>query len=292
MNVYFLPSFIEDLKEFDGAHFARRVLAQVFDERGKFRIGQNDHRFHGIDNAWIRYISRGHTSYRMIYIRSEKNIYLYRTGNHSIEENLVAPNEYLNNVGVGTLMPTRQKIGIDDIDLGALLQNANPNFLRSEVGKHFHVGHHSITMITPFYSKGLFSSFHIFGKFLDKSIEEDTYISLITLPPVDQDFKFFDELEARGIFVYFYNTLHTKLYLFDVKKETLNRYNRDEIKNAAILGSSNLTESGFAFENCVFNEELCYRAPEYKFQDFMQYSEFLVSRSVDLNSFKMRARRF
>src|SRR5687768_10185319 len=96
MKLFIAPQLLEDLRSADDPRFVRRVLTQILDEAGEFRKGQNDHRYHGIENAWIRYVSRGKTQYRLIYILNGDSVYLYRAGLHSIEENLAAPRDLAN----------------------------------------------------------------------------------------------------------------------------------------------------------------------------------------------------
>ena len=303
MDILFLPSIIEDIKTFDDPAFAKRLFNQVFDSSGNFRPGQNDHRYDDIDDAWIRYISRGATQYRLIYIQKGDKVYLYRAGNHSVENNLSEPSSFATGISAGTAFTPSITSSITSDDFGVLLPNTNPTFIHSTcgleptmlktlVGSLYHVGHHDIVLVSPFYSMDIFSSFKPFGNFLDRCVEEGTNVIFVTCPPKDNDFCFFDELEARDILVYFCKNLHTKLYLFNVDEATLTYYNRSEIKKTAIVGSSNLTEKGFAFEGTNFNEELCYRAPECKFTELQQYSTYLINHSIDLRSYKNRARRY
>ena len=56
------------------------MLSKVLGRDGSFRLDRDDHRFHGIEDAWIRVVSRGNTAYRVIYIRRGRDVYLYRAG--------------------------------------------------------------------------------------------------------------------------------------------------------------------------------------------------------------------
>ena len=91
MPVFLLPDFITDLQEHNAAHFARRVLQKTILPDGNFRPDSDDHRYHGIDDAWIRYVSRRRTAYRVIFLRRGENVYLFRAGEHSVEDHLSAP---------------------------------------------------------------------------------------------------------------------------------------------------------------------------------------------------------
>jgi len=176
-------------------------------------------------------------------------------------------------------------------DDGTILQNNRPAYLRNVIKAMLHVGHHEITLVSPFFSPSIFSRHHYFGKFLDKSIEEGTIIGFVTLPPSQDQLKFFEELAAREIFVYFHKSLHTKLFLFSINRTTLNKYNKNEICDTAILGSANLTESGIGFDDGPFNEELCYQLPQYKFTECRQYTTWLINQSIDFESYRYIQRR-
>ena len=94
MALFFCLEFIEDLKNIQDPKFARRTLRKLIDNRGNFRADGDDHRYHGIEGAWIRYVSMGGPGYRAIYIRRKSDIYLYRAGAHSIEDRLKPPGEF------------------------------------------------------------------------------------------------------------------------------------------------------------------------------------------------------
>ena len=64
MAVYFCREFLRDLMEHNDAHFAARVLSKVIGSGGEFEADADDHRYKGIDGAWIRYVSRQTTAYR------------------------------------------------------------------------------------------------------------------------------------------------------------------------------------------------------------------------------------
>ena len=91
MAVHLMPRFIADLQNVEDGRFARRVLERTLSHEGAWRSQPEDHRYRGIDNAWIRYVTRGNAGYRVIYIQLGEEIYLYRAGPHSVEDRLAAP---------------------------------------------------------------------------------------------------------------------------------------------------------------------------------------------------------
>lgn len=293
MEIIFTPQFINDLKDFDDAHFAKRVLGQIFDNSGNFKVGQNDHRYDGLEGAWIRYASSGSNAYRIIYIKKKDKIYLYRAGGKKVEDRLKEPKELSTNIVVENYTVASKKSTTPSTDFGVLLKNSDPIYLCNIIQSMFHVAHHEISLISPYYSESIFSQNHAFGGFLDKSIEEGAAVCFITLPPCnDKSLKFFENLEARGMLVYFFEKLHAKLYLFDINTKSLNSFNKSDYKRTAVLGSANITESGFSFNKQTYNEELCYLVPQYQFDELSQYVTWILNHSTDYVSHKNRQRRF
>src|SRR5688572_6803028 len=93
MKVYLTPQFINDLRDSKDGKFVKQVLDHTIDEKGAFVRGNNDHRLRGIQNAWIRYASRGSTAYRVIFIQKGETVYLHRAGLHTVENETTAPQD-------------------------------------------------------------------------------------------------------------------------------------------------------------------------------------------------------
>jgi len=55
MKVSLTAEFVNDLRESRDARFVKQVLDHTVDEKGAFTFGSNDHRFRGIEDAWVRY---------------------------------------------------------------------------------------------------------------------------------------------------------------------------------------------------------------------------------------------
>lgn len=287
MKVIIAPEFLEDLKNALNPSFVQRVLDHVVNKDGHFIEHRDDHRFNGIDGGWIRYASRGKTAYRVIFIRYKDSVVLYRCGFHSIEEKTVPPQTLENCLEVSNVR-TGQADRPSYHDSGSLVSTGRPIYLRNFVLQLTHLRHYEIVLVSPFLNMELLSRFHPFGRFLDRAMEEETLVSLITRPCDDKSkLKDFEDLEVRGINVFFHDTVHAKLYLFDVdlasmsvKDETINR--------TALVGSANLTESGFGFKGQGCNEELCYRLPSFKYDEAREYASHLILKSADFRKFQMR----
>lgn len=289
MKVFITPDFINDLRESGDAKFIRQVLNHTLEEDGSFRSDADDHRFTDIEDAWIRYVSRGKTAFRVIYLKKNGSIYLYRAGPHAIEHKLQEPRHLEESIPF-----EKAKISAPlryvPRDVGILLKTMEPRFLNKEILSMYHVGHKEIVLVSPFVSLEILDKFHHFGRFLDRAIEENTEISLITRPPNSEGLLAYGELDERCIFVYFLQNLHTKLYIFDIDPKTLSSYNRD-MKSAAILGSSNLTKPGLGLDDEMTSEELCYKLPLDKFQEVYTYAKALIKRSDDYKSYLIKSKR-
>ena len=294
MTVFFTREFIEDLKSAEDGRLVRRVLNQAFDADGEFRKGQNDHRYHGIENAWIRYVSQGKAGYRLIYLRIGESVYLYRAGVHSIEDELSSPKRLDLAIAVGEVraVETVQNPGwaANWVDNGELLKTTQEVMLKKVIHSLAHVGHREIVLVSPFVSEETVSRQAPLGRLLDRAIEEGTQVWLVTRPPELAKLDFFRGLEEREIGVYFYKSLHAKLYLFDVNADTLSEYNKD-ISATGILGSANLTEMGLALTGELANEELCYRLPAAKYEEARQYAFWLMNHSDDVAAYRLRSTR-
>jgi phosphatidylserine/phosphatidylglycerophosphate/cardiolipin synthase-like enzyme len=279
-----------DLRDADDPRFVRRTLDQILDEQGSFRRDSNDHRLHGVENAWIRYISGGKTAYRLIYLRLGEDVYLYRAGVHSVEDRLQPPKR-LDSIEVGTMNPILPEAPRHRHDQSAiLLKTSTATMLSKVVTSLYHVAHREIWLVSPYLSETLLASNSPFGRFLDKAMEEGTAVALVTRLGDNLNTKLLDGLEARGIAVFLHPKLHAKLYVFEIDSSSLSKFDR-LTNSTAIVGSANLTEAGFSLEAPTGNEELCYRIPLDQFYEAKTHAEWLANQSQDLRSIKMKINR-
>ncbi|MCA3034211.1 MAG: hypothetical protein ING33_03230 [Rhodocyclaceae bacterium] len=297
MPIFLTPTLLEDLKTSQDARFIKRVLDHLCDENGDFPAGRDDHRYDGIPDAWIRYVSAGRTAFRMIYVREGPNVYIYRAGVHSVEDRLPPP-AALSGIEIASpaaiqaaLAPASQ--GSPPIVVqGHLVKTSQRVMLSRLISSMLHVPHHEILLVSPYYSEVTLSRHSPLGRFLDKAIEENTLISLVTREPGLSEMEFFQSLEERGIVVYFHPKLHAKLYVFDIDEANCNQYHRD-VKKTAVLGSANLTEMGLALSGKGGNEELCYQLPSTQFREAQEHAYWLITQSTDFVTYRHRiTRRF
>ncbi len=293
MTVYMTPNFINDLRESGDPTFVRRVLNHTVDKDGGFPEDADDHRYQGIEDAWIRYVSQGAAGYRVIYIRQGKNIYLYCAGKHDIERKLKPLRGVTSIVPIESVQVARRAQWLKQwqgFDIGKFYKTSEPAYLSRLIKSMYHVGHEEIFIISPFISSELLDSKHHFGRFLDKAIEEKTVVVLITRPPGDDELRLYRRLEERDILVYFYDNLHTKLYIFNINRSTLDK-EQEEMTSIALLGSANFTKVGIGFDDVRAQEELCYRVPVERFEEAHIYASRIIRKSINLQKYIRRRRR-
>lgn len=291
MKVHLTPQFLNDLRSSDDARFIRRVLDQVFDRDGMYRPDPNDHRMRDVEDAWIRYVSAGRTAYRLIYIKKGDDIFLFRAGGHSIEDEVVTI--AVESIARGaTSNPALNLTGGNPhhSHMGDLLKTSQPKLLSKVLHALRFVRHREIYLVSPFISEATMHSRAPFGSFIDRAIEENTAVVLVTRACESPKWNFLDDLESRGIMLHLHPSLHAKLYVFEVDSTTTGPFNCD-ISATAILGSANLTEQGLSLSGDGGNEELCYRLPLSQYWEAKQYAEWLIMHSTDYLTYKSRATR-
>ena len=193
MSIFLLPEFIADLQSHNDAHFARRVLQKTLRSDGTFQPDSADHRYKNIDNAWIRRISRGHTAYRVIYLRYGEKVYLYRAGEHYIESHLVSPRA----VSVNSAIPVSdgkekhdnhlaisqtQKVDftINTEQVNRFRRNVPKRQIYKEIFSRRNLPHKDIWLIAPFINEDLFQPTGVFGKLLLHQVEDGASVVVIT----------------------------------------------------------------------------------------------------------------
>lgn len=304
MAIFIYEEFLKDLRTAGDATFARRVLSKVLDTNCNFPDDADDHRYDGIDNAWIRYVSAGKTALRVIFIRDGASVYLYRAGPHSVEDNLTSPNKNAKTIPV---VSTPEALadssnGSDSTTAippeisfpGMFLENYRQKYIRTTLLSRRFTKHRSVILVSPFLSPELFSISSPFGKVLTDLVDEGAKLSLITLPPQSLDeLRFFEGLEANGFDVLFHDRLHAKLYLFEVDPDFVSYDPGTKCKNLAMLGSANLTVNGIGLGGTGSgvsspNEELVYELPSSQFQSALDYATYLSVSANDIPRQRVR----
>lgn len=306
MPLHFLPEFIADLQSHADANFAKRVLLKTVDQHGNFKEDADDHRYKGIADAWIRYVSRGNSAYRVIFIRSGENIFLYRAGEHSIENNLAAPHTNSIEVAVAVKDPSGVIEMVAAVESNAagtpqpppknrLMRNSPSPEINRAIFSRRNLPHRDIWLVAPFINSDLLEPTAQLGKLLFDQVEDGASVTIITAPPAkEQDIDWLEKLDERRVGVYFYPRLHSKLYCFVLDENRMDERGlpeRSKLSSLLLVGSSNLTAAGLALNQSRWNEELCYSIPHNEIGHVETYVTELMLRGYDLKEVRtFRAR--
>ena len=306
MPTFLLPEFIVDLQTNGDAHFARRVLEKTIRHDGRFREDGDDHRYDGVADAWIRYVSRGRSAYRVVFIRSGANVYLYRAGGHAVEDRLESPRDGAIDEAIPVTDPeTGVAAGIGGIRMPSgdepvrqavnrFLRNSPVTEINHAIFSRRNLPHRDIWLVAPFITPQLLLPTARFGRMLFDQVEDGASISLITAPPGDRDIAWLERLEERDIGVYCYPRLHSKLYCFVLDENR--KYERGlpdaaKLSSLVLVGSANMTAAGLALGTDRWNEEICYSVPDSEIDHVETYVTNLMTRGYGLNEVRaFRAR--
>ena len=297
MPVFLLPDFIADLQEHKDAHFARRVLQKTVRPDGGFRTDPDDHPYNTIKDAWIRYVSRKRTAYRVIFLRKGGNIYLFRAGGHSIEDNLTAPTAGAMEASVsvddgGSMVVTaRTAMSMQEWSTkppppaNRFRRNIPHPQIHREIFSRRNLPHKDIWLVAPFVSGDLFAPTKHFGKLLLDQAEDGASVTVITAPPKNKNIEWMEKLSERQVSIFVYPRLHSKLYCFifdENRRYESGLRESDRYSSLILIGSSNLTAMGMALTDRQPNEELCYSVPENEISFVEEYVAELMIHGYEL----------
>lgn len=289
MTIYFCPEFIRDLLSHADVNFARRVLNKVVTNTGQFAPDADDHQYEGLDDFWIRYVSRGNTAYRAIFIRRGSDVYWYRAGEHSVENGLRAPAKLIGAVEIGDTPITADVLG--EQARSRYLKSSHPRLLRELIGARRLIPHKMLTLVSPHLSTNLVAPTGEVGRLIDSVIEFGGSVSIITRPPGQRDFGQYQWLAARGADLLIHETVNARLFCFEV--------DQDQVSNAmgnprslAVVGSAEVTEAGLNIGNAdPCDEELCYEINEDDLHGSNEFIFHLVDKAVPFDVYREKADR-
>jgi len=279
MPLKIMTEFLNDLKEVGDPKFVRHVLNHTIAEDGTLKPDKDDHRYDGIADGWIRYVTGGKTAYRVIYLRKGDDVYLYRAGRHSVEDRLAQPTELELALNVTALRPDPAPVGGPSPG-AVLLKTTEGKRLSKYLLSMYHFKHKEIYIVAPFIDLALLDKRHHFGRFLDRAVEDDTLVAVVTTPQDSSGLPAFQDLERRGINVFFLNGLHAKLYIFEIDSANGSRWQQGT-PCAIVVGSSNFTFPGTGLDDRPANEELCCSLPQPMLEDVKNYAVRLTNRADD-----------
>jgi hypothetical protein len=313
MSVKIHCEFVGDLVSVGDADLAGRALRKCFDSGGRFIDRMpGDHRYDGIQGAWIRKISAGK---RIIYIRDGNDVTLYRAGQHSVEDNLSAPNAVEDGIFVERgVIDVAMQAGFGEQrrdyarnrlsgengnrdDSASNSQRTRSNLLYNHVdrflygnllGRRF-LPHKDVYLISPYLVLTLLRSTDKFGQMLDELIEGGASIWLVTRPPLSaEDLAPFNELEARGVNVFFNANLHAKVYAFTLNRNLL-KPSQQSSTDFVVVGSANLTVSGINPSGLLSNKlqyELSYQTSAEDWSELERFILHVTELGVDLQTLR------
>lgn len=300
MPVFLLPQFIVDLQTCDDTNFARRILQKTIQRNGDFKEDSDDHRYSGVADAWIRYVSRGTSAYRVIFIRSGSNVYLYRAGRHAIEERVDAPRDSAFDAAIplvdpeATVANTIAAISPNPTEVppepttDRLLSNTPCPAINQAIFARRNLPHRDIWLVVPLVAPELLIPTAKFGKMLFEQAEDGANIMLITAPPKDRNIEWLEQLEERNVSVYVYPRLCSKLYCFVLDENRKYEHglpHPDKLSSLLLVGSTNVTVPSLALseDRDEWNEEICYAMPDSEVGYVETYITKLISRGYSLS---------
>lgn len=256
MATFLCREFIRDLIEHSDASFASRVLSKTVGADGGFEADADDHRYRGIEDGWIRYVSRQSTAYRAIFLRRGEDIYWYRAGSHSIEDRLQPPRDLTAAVMIG-----ETPSGLDVMTVHRnprYLKASEPRLLREVIASRVLVPHRNVALVTPRISASLFSPVGLIGRLISGVLEYGGTVSIITKPPSQRDLAQYRWLVDRGVDLLVHPRVNARMALFEVNDEQLD-VEMINVGSMCVVGSSELTEAGLGLVGAQdVHEELCY----------------------------------
>lgn len=278
MNKVFLhTSFLGDIESSKDGAFVRRVFLCLIDEINGKPNRSNDHRYKGINNAWIRHLSGGKTAYRLIFIRAGGKTIYYRCGGHHIEDHLSAPN--LSTENLVELESNDEGIEEMTFPMTFLTNHTQKLTLTALVGRRL-IPNKEVWIVSPFLSEEILRRGSTFGRVLDSIVSDGTDVTVITaLDQVNQYSKICTDLSARKIEIAFVEGLHSKVYLFITDDSYTHR--TAQVPSLGIIGSSNLTNSGIASIRGNGNMETNYTVPSESISELADLVENFYLHSLD-----------
>lgn len=287
MTTYFCPEFIRDLLSHADVNFARRVLSKIVTNEGQFAADADDHQYEGLDNFWIRYVSRGNTAYRAIFIRQGRDIYWYRAGEHNVEDRLRAPGDLIGAVEIGDAPVNADVLG--EYTRSRYLKSSHPRLLRELIGARRLIPHKMLTMVSPRLSTSLIAPTGAIGRLIDSVFEFGGAVSIITRPPSHRDFGQYQWLAARGTDLLIHETVNARLFCFEVDQEQVSKANGNP-RSLAVVGSAEATETGLNIAGAnPCDEELCYEINEDDLQGSTEFIFHLLDKAVPFDVYRAQA---
>jgi hypothetical protein len=287
MTIFFCPEFLRDLTSHGDANFPRRVLSKILTNDGGFAPDSDDHPYKGVPDLWIRYVSAGNSAYRAIFVRKGVDIYWYRAGEHSVENNLRSPATLAAAVPVAASPIETDVLG--EHTRSRYLKSSHPRLLRELIGSRRLVPHKTLTMVSPRISLPLVAPTGDVGRLIDSVFEFGGAVSIITRPPGIRSLDQYNWLAARGVELLIHETVNARLFCFEVDREQLSDATGDK-RSIAVVGSAEITNESLNISSASpCEEELCYEIGEDDFDGSHQFIYHLVDAAVPFAVYRASA---
>ncbi|WP_320195587.1 hypothetical protein RMR10_001450 [Agrobacterium rosae] len=283
MTIYLCQEFIRDLVDHGDANFASRVLSKVINSRGEFESNPDDHPYDGIDGAWIRYVSAKRSAYRAIFVKRGSDVYWYRAGEHSVEDNLSKPSKLDSAVPIGSAPAGAEALA--DYQHPRYVKSTQPRLLREVLSSRIPIPHREITLVSPNITLDLTHPNELLGRLIQSVIDNGGNVTAITSPPPPKSVWMYRTLASRGVELLIHPNLNARLYIFEVDKN--NRQPEfDHHASAALIGSAELTRAGLNVGELPVpsKEELCYEIDSSDIDGALHFSLHLLDGSEDLET--------
>lgn len=287
MTVYLCAQFIRDLIDHGAPGFAARALAKTVGA-GAAAVGDgNDHRFDGIDDAWIRYISAGVTAYRAIYIRRDGNTYWYRAGSHHVENHVAVPSAEMLAAAMEVGAANHGLPAIEPSDGSPFLKSTEHRYLRRMIAERLLIPHKSVTIVTPRLSLDLYSSTGLIGRLIDRTSQCGGYMTVITQPPAPEERGMYRKISAN-VDLLVHEQVNARFISFDVDKDQL-RAELSSTRSVCVLGSAEISERGIGRDGAEAEfEELSYEIPEVHMSGADEFVAKLLDNAITFENFLRR----
>lgn len=231
---------MDDILGHGDTFFAKKMLAHIHAEVEGSSNRSNDHRYHGVDDAWIRYGSGGKTAYRIIYLLRDGRLIFYRCGNHSVEDDVREPR--LEDANLVQLEVVGDEVENMTKPLSILSSHQQPSIYSALLGRRL-IPNKTVYLVSPFIDPAMLVRGSRIGQTLDSMKGDGAEVFVITCADQVSAFDLLHkDLGARGIELVFLPRLHSKIYLFIT--DTTRAHRTASTPSLGIVGSSNLTARG------------------------------------------------
>jgi len=283
-ELYLHKEFLSDIKKNQDPKLSKKILEEIVNNLDHSSNNKNDHKYKGLEDGWIRYLSKGSNAFRLIFFKKREKIIYYRVGNHDIEKRVSFPKEFDNNIVKINKNSDNEPFN-DDNEMtrpNTILNNHSERAIFSSVCGRANIDHKAIYIISAYFEPSMLDRGTHMGGVFDKMAQATNDINILVRADEFKKFEnYWKQFEQRGFNLFFLKDLHSKIYLFINRNNNFNKKNN--IQNLGIIGSSNFTYPGINRER-KGNYETNYSIDIKKIQELENEVIGLISKSDDYRS--------